>query len=129
MHYPNDIEEICYEQAHIDEVWKMIEKQLPDYFSKYIDKEGSNNSITTDTVADLATHFGSSAKPKHKQKDAKVILKRLIDAAVTNFNAEQAPYLEHLEPESLEEYGEDVGSYQEYNPATQYPGNSQNLAK
>lgn len=43
MYYPNDIEEICYDQAHIEQVWGEICKTIPNYFQKYIDTEGGHS--------------------------------------------------------------------------------------
>lgn len=111
MHYPNTIEDICFEQSHIDQVWQAIAQKMSGYFAKYIEKEGSEHTLTADAAAALASHFGSSEKPKSKPKDANAILKRLIDTAVEEFLDERDAYQEHLDQEALTEYGDDVNSF------------------
>jgi putative transcriptional regulator len=38
----SSIEEICYEQEHIDKVWDEIKQVIPEYFQRYIDTEGGH---------------------------------------------------------------------------------------
>jgi hypothetical protein len=110
MYYPNDIEDICYEQDHIDKVWDEIEKVLPTYFEKYINTEGGH-SVTADEIEKLAAKFGSTAKPKNKPKDIGKILKFLLRDAIDSYEKERPIYQEILGLESLEEYKYDVNSF------------------
>jgi hypothetical protein len=110
MYYPNDIEEICYEQDHIDKVWEEMKQIIPEYFQRYIDTEGGH-SIQDSEAEKLAEKFGSTSKPKSKSKDTKKILERLFKEAIDDFNKERPPYLEILDLESLEEYKHDVNSF------------------
>lgn len=110
MYYPNDIEEICYEQAHIDKVWEEMKQIIPEYFQRYIETEGGH-SIQDNEVEKLAEKFGSTSKPKSKPKDTKKILERLLKEAIDDFNKERQSYLDILNLESLEEYKYDVNSF------------------
>lgn len=110
MYYPNDIEEICYEQNHIDKVWEEMKQIIPEYFQRYIDTEGGH-SIQDSEAEKLAEKFGSTSKPKSKSKDTKKILERLFKEAIDDFNKERQPYLDILDLESLEEYKHDVNSF------------------
>ena len=110
MYYPNDIEEICYEQDHIDKVWEEMKQIIPEYFQRYIDMEGGH-SIQDSEAEKLAEKFGSTSKPKSKSKDTKKILERLFKEAIDDFNKERQPYLDILDLESLEEYKHDVNSF------------------
>lgn len=110
MYYPNDIEEICYEQDHIDKVWEEMKQIIPEYFQRYIDTEGGH-SIQDSEAEKLAEKFGSTSKPKSKSKDTKKILERLFKEAIDDFNKERQPYLDILALESLEEYKHDVNSF------------------
>ena len=56
MYYPNDIEEICYEQDHIDKVWEEMKQIIPEYFQRYIDTEGGH-SIQESEAEKLAEKF------------------------------------------------------------------------
>lgn len=110
MYYPNHIEDICYEQDHIDKVWEEMKQIIPEYFQRYIDTEGGH-SIQDSEAEKLAEKFGSTSKPKSKSKDTKKILERLFKEAIDDFNKERQPYLDILDLESLEEYKHDVNSF------------------
>lgn len=110
MYYPNDIEEICYEQDHIDKVWEEIKQIIPIYFQKYIDTE-SGHAVQDSDVEKLAEKFGATSKPKNKSKDSKKILERLLKETIEHFEKERQPYQEILDLESLEEYKHDVNSF------------------
>jgi len=110
MYYPNDIEEICYEQYHIDKVWEEMKQIIPEYFQRYIDTEGGH-SIQEIEAEKLAEKFGSTSKPKSKSKDTKKILERLFKEAIDDFNKERQPYLDILDLKSLAEYKHDVNSF------------------
>lgn len=110
MYYPNDIEEICYEQDHIDKVWEEIKQVIPTYFQQYIDTEGGH-AIQDSEAEELAEKFGSTSKPKSKPKHSQKILERLLKETITDFEKERQSYQDILELESLEEYKHDVNSF------------------
>lgn len=110
MYYPNDIEEICYEQDHIDKVWDEMKQIIPTYFQQYIDTEGGH-TIQDSEAEKLAEKFGSTAKPKSKTKDSKKILDRLLKESIDNFEKERQVYQDILNLEALDEYKHDVNSF------------------
>lgn len=109
MYYPNDIEEICYEQDHINNVLDEINIHLAEYFKTYIETEGGH-SVNDDDIKKLASVFGGT-KPKSKPKDAKKILERLLKEAIEDFESDREIYKEHLHVESLADYKHDVSSF------------------
>lgn len=110
MYYPNDIEDLCYEQDHIDKVWEEIKQVIPPYFQQYIDTEGGH-AIPDSEAEKLTEKFGSTAKPKSKTKYAQKILERLLKETIANFEKERQPYQDILDLKSLEEYKHDVNSF------------------
>ena len=110
MYYPKGIEDICYEQEHIDKVWHEMKQTIPDYFQKYIDTEGGH-AIHDSQAEKLAEKFGSTDKPKRKQKDSKKILERLLKEMIAVFEKGRQPYQDILDLSSLEEYKYDVNSF------------------
>ncbi|MFZ4799202.1 MAG: hypothetical protein ACOYMA_17010 [Bacteroidia bacterium] len=110
LEYENNIEEICYEQDHIDKVWDEIKQIIPEYFQKYTDTE-SGHSVQESELEKLAAKFGSTSKPKSKQKDTKIILERLLKESIEDFEKERNSYQEIFDLESLEEYRHDVNSF------------------
>jgi hypothetical protein len=110
MYYPNHIEDLCYEQDHIDKVWEEFKQVIPTYFQQYIDTEGGH-AIQDSEAEKLAEKFGSTSKPKSKTKDVKKILERLLKETIADFEKERQLYQDILDLDSLEEYGKDKGSF------------------
>lgn len=110
MYYPNNIEDICYQQDHIDKVWDEIEKVIPAYFEKYINTE-NGNSVTEDEIIRLAQSFGSTSRPRSKPRDTSQTLKMLLREAIDSYERERQIYQQILDLESLEEYKCDVNSF------------------
>lgn len=106
----SSIEEICYEQEHIDKVWDEIKQVIPTYFQQYIDTEGGN-AIQDSEAEKLAEKFGSTSKPKGKPKDTKKILDRLLKEAIDDFEKERKVYQDILNLDALDEYRYDVNSF------------------
>ena len=73
----NNIEEICYQQSHIDKVWEEMETVIPTYFQRMIETDCGHLLQNTD-IEKLAAKFGATSKPKAKTKDPKMILERLF---------------------------------------------------
>ncbi|PHJ57226.1 hypothetical protein VF14_21975 [Nostoc linckia z18] len=110
MYYPNDIEEICYEQNHIEKVWDEMKQVIPTYFQQYIDTE-SGYSIPESEIEKLAVKFGSTCKPKSKPKDTKKILERLLKESIKDYEKDRQRYQDILDLESLSEYKFDVSAF------------------
>ncbi|BAZ03086.1 hypothetical protein NIES37_70990 (plasmid) [Tolypothrix tenuis PCC 7101] len=110
MYYPNDIEEICYEQNHIEKVWDEMKQVIPTYFQQYIDTE-SGYSIPESEIEKLAVKFGSTCKPKSKPKDTKKILERLLKESIKDYEKDRQRYQDILDLESLAEYKIDVSAF------------------
>ncbi len=110
LDYENLIEEICYDQQHIENVWDEMYRVIPVYFEKYITSDGGH-ALDESELEKLAAKFGSTAKPKLKTKDVKKILSRLLKEAIDDFENERDIYKGILNPESLAEYKHDVNSF------------------
>jgi hypothetical protein len=110
LDYENNIEVICYDQEHIDNVWDEMNQVIPLYFQQYISSNGGH-SLNESEIEKLAAKFGSTSKPKLKSKDIKKILGRLLKEAIENFEKERDIYTEILDLESLAEYKHDVNSF------------------
>lgn len=110
MYYPHAIEEISYEQSHIDQVLQELRKNILIYLSKYIETEGGSH-ITDDAANKLAEAFGASSRPKSKAKDPKKILELCLSEAIDDFNKDRGIYQDILNLEALEEYKLDVPSF------------------
>jgi len=110
MFYPNDIEEICYDQDHIDKVWDEMQQPILNYFQKYVDS-GGGHLIQDSEIQKLAEKLGSTSKPKSKQKNPNKMLVELLTQSIENFESDRQPYQEILDLASLAEYKYDVNSF------------------
>lgn len=110
LEYEKNIEEICYNQEHIERVWEEIEKTIPVYFKKYIETE-NGNTVEDTVVEKLMAKFGSSGKPNNKNKDEKKILERLLKEAIKDYEKDREAYQEIFDKEAFDEYKDDVNSF------------------
>lgn len=110
MYYPNDIEDICYEMTHINQVLDEIRANIPEYFQRYLDTE-CGQEIDEDDASRLAKAFGSSGSPKAKTKNYKKVLESIQQQAIDDYERDREKYLEIFNKEALEEYGQDVNSF------------------
>lgn len=116
MYYPDcleldySIEAICFDQTHIDKVWKEMKNVIPEYFQLMIDTD-CGKAIPDSEIEKLAEKFGSTSKPKSKVKDTKKILETFLKETIEHFEKERPQYQDILNLESLEEYKQDVNSF------------------
>lgn len=110
MYYPNNIEEICWDQDHIEKVSNEIQRNIPKYFQKYIDTE-NGQAISESDIARLAANFGSTSTPRSNPRNTKEILSRLLRESIVNYENDRQSYQDILNLEALEEYKHDVNSF------------------
>lgn len=110
MYYPNNIEEICWNQDHIEKVWNEMQKFIPTCFQKYIDTE-SGQAISESDIERLAASFGSTSTPNSRPRNATEVLRRLLRESIVNYERDRQSYQDILNLEALEEYKHDVNSF------------------
>lgn len=105
MYYPNSIEEICYEESHIEQIHTEIKANFHDYYHKFIETE-AGNSIDDNQLQKLAKHFGNTP-PEKKKKDKSIALKNILNEGIDDFEKDRKKYLEILDLDKLDEYEDD----------------------
>lgn len=110
MFYPNDIEDLCYEMEHINQVLDQIKKNIPAYFQRYVDTDGGI-SVQDDDISRLAKALGATSLPKKKVKNYSNTLQDIVKQAIHEFESDRKKYLEIFNKEALDEYGYDVNSF------------------
>lgn len=110
MYYPNDIEDVCYDMEHIDQVMQEIKMNIPEYFERYLDSEGGM-TVTESEISKLAKAFGATSQPKSKKKNYKSILENIQKEAIQDFESDRKYYLDIFNEKSLKQYSFDVGSF------------------
>ncbi|QIB26843.1 hypothetical protein [Caloranaerobacter azorensis] len=111
MYYPNDIEEICYDDDHIQQVLAEIKANFYDYFEKFLETE-AGNKITRIEFDKLSSEFGCTNIRITKKKINKAkVLKQIIDESIEMFERDRQKYLDILNEETLEEYEDDPSNF------------------
>lgn len=103
MYYPNDIEDICYEEQHIEQVITEIKAHFHDYFNSFIES-GAGTSLSADQIQKLAEKFGSDGSVKTQKKNVGTVLKQIIAEGINGFEKDRQSYVNLLDEEALEEY-------------------------
>ncbi|WDL98477.1 hypothetical protein [Alicyclobacillus sp. ALC3] len=107
MYYPNDIEECCYDQAHIEWVTAEIRSNFHSYFSNFLETN-SGHVISSEVAAQLAQNLGATvAIKKRSQMDVAKRLKTILAEGIKDFERDRQSYLDIMDEESLEEHSDD----------------------
>lgn len=110
MYYPNNIEDVCYEESHIEQVINEVKAQFYDYFDLFIKSE-AGTTLPEDQVKKLAENFGSDGIAKVRKKDTELVLKRIIADGIDKFEKDRNSYIELLDEEALEEYEDNPAGF------------------
>lgn len=110
MYFPNPIEEVCYEEDHINSIEEILKKGFDKYFQKYIETENAN-SIDKEKFKQLASKFKIQDNNKKQLDNTKKILQRIINDEIDSYEKDRDKYLEFLNSEYLEEYEDDPSDF------------------
>lgn len=110
MYYPNNIEEKCYEEQHIEGVLTEIKANFHDYFDLFFQSE-AGAALKEEQVKKLAEKFGSEGVVKTRQKNTGSVLKRIISEGIEKFEKDRKKYKDLLEEEALEEYEDNPAGF------------------
>lgn len=111
MYYPNDIEEICYETVHMNQVIEEIKYQFNNYFEKYLETE-AGTKITAQKLSELAKVLGCTVTSKPtKDMDKGRLFKNIVIEAINDFEKDRDSYLKIMDEEALEEHEDDPPNF------------------
>lgn len=111
MYYPNLIEEICYEEAHIQQVLAEIEANFSDYFEGYLKTEAGTR-ISWEMLQDISTEIGAiQMELEDKIIDDKGKYINIINENITNFERDRDSYLNIMASEALDEHKNDPSNF------------------
>lgn len=107
------IEDVCYEDEHINMVWNEINKHLPHYFEKYVGTDQTNEMTEYDLAEQLRTKFGENVvknkytTPKTSLNNGGVILSNKSSEAILSLERDREIYKKLLNITYLESsYGD-----------------------
>ena len=106
------IEDICYDSTHIQKVLQEIAGNFDPYFAEFIDSTGGT-AISYAKLAALQKGMGLDLNiTRNNRKSAKTEKYRKIVAnAIKDFEKDKQSYIDLLDEENLEEYGDDVAAF------------------
>ncbi len=112
MFYPNrDIEEICYNNDHIKEVFSQIRTNFTSYFKQFLETEAGYR-ITGKELAKIVEELGVTVTDDSSKADNKEdSFKRIINEAIEKFEKDRQSYLDILDLEALDEYEDDPPNF------------------
>ena len=101
------VEDICYEQGHVERVLDAIKKNFDHYFIRFLDSSGGKG-ISIKDIQSLQKKFGIDAQKKKKNRDLTENYKAIIREAIDDFEKDRADYEKIFRQEWLEDLDEDA---------------------
>ncbi len=100
------VEDICYEESHVQNVICEISKNFDQYFTKFLEREGGF-AITSDSFKALQEKFGVD-KVKNKSNVKKSdMFRKIISESIEDFEKDRQDYINIFDLDGLEEYEDD----------------------
>ena len=101
-----DVEEICYDDSHIDKVIEELRKNFDGYFEQFIETE-AGAGVSEQAFKDLQKAFGTKTVTKRSAKNGSKAFKSIISNAYIKFEKDRQKYLDIFDTDMLEEYQDD----------------------
>ena len=103
MYFPNRIEDTCYEIDHLEQVFSEIKGSFYYYWKEFISLSPGKKKVD---ISLLAEHFGTKSE-KQRKSEPEIVIRKILDNAIQDFEKDRKKYLDILDPESLLEYQDD----------------------
>lgn len=101
------VEDICYEQEHVEKVLDAIKKNFDSYFRRFLDSTGGMG-ISLEDIQNLQKKFGIEVKQKKKNNDLTNNFKTIIRESINDFEKDRADYEKIFRQNWLEDLDEDA---------------------
>lgn len=102
-----DVEDICYEQKHIEKVLSAIKENFEQYFCRFLSSTGGRD-ISLDNVQELQKKFGMEIHQKKKTNDLSEKFKTIILESIEDFEQDREAYEDIFKQDLLEDLDEDA---------------------
>lgn len=99
------VEDICYEDAHIEQVMSTIKTNFPTFFEQFLRTRESN--MPKEYIDVLRDRFMVDDSGKQLVFDEKIAFAELMHMAVNEFNSDRLSYQDLFNEDALEEYEDD----------------------
>lgn len=101
------VEDICFEQEHVESVLAAIKKNFDQHFDRFLDSSGGKG-ISIESVQALQKKFGIDVQKKKKNCDLTESYKGIIREAIDDFEKDRADYEKIFRKNWLEDLDEDA---------------------
>lgn len=105
-----NLEKICYEKAHIDEVALEIRSNFDKWFDKFLNSENGYIPLA-DIIERAVDKFSISTLGGKSAKSDKEKMEAIIKLAIDDYKSDQSSYKEIMDLESLDEYQENPSTF------------------
>lgn len=104
------VEDVCYEQDHIEKVMVVIRKNFDQYFIRFLDST-AGRGLSLEDVKSLQKKFKIDVQAKKKNKDLSGNFKAIIREAIDDFENDRADYERIFRKNWLEDLDDDAYSF------------------
>jgi hypothetical protein len=106
------VEDVCYEQTHIDKILEAIQRKFEEYFPRFLETSAGKGVSEVD-FSELQKKFGigSNNKTKAPHKQLSNNFKEIIKDSINEFEKDRECYTEILDMEVLEEMECDADTF------------------
>lgn len=101
------VEEICYEQEHVEKVLAAIKQNFDQHFDHFLDSSGGKG-VSLEDIQKLQKKFGIDVQKKKKNRNLTENYKTIIREAIDDFEKDRADYEKIFRQEWLEDLDEDA---------------------
>ena len=101
------VEDVCYEQEHVEKVLNVIRKNFDQHFNRFLDSTGGKG-ISLEDIQVLQKKFGIEVQQKKKNSDLTNNYKTIIREAIDDFEKDRADYQKIFRQGWLEDLDEDA---------------------
>lgn len=101
------VEDVCYEQAHVEKVLESIKKNFEPYFMRFLDSTGGKG-VSLQDIQGLQQKFRIEVKQKKRNSDLTANYKTIICEACDDFEKDRKDYEKIFRAGWLEDLDEDA---------------------
>ena len=101
------VEDICYEQGHVEKVLDVIKKNFDQHFIRFLDSS-AGTGISMNDIQALQKKFGIKVQEKKKNQDLSQNFKTIISEAIDDFEKDRGDYQKIFRQNWLEDLDEDA---------------------
>ncbi len=109
-HKDFNVEPICYDERHIENVLETIKTNFEPYFVRYLETQ-AGVLVSGAEILELQKKFGMKVTDKRIAKDLSASFKAVIAESIDSFEKDREAYIQIMDLDTLEEYEDDAHTF------------------